>query len=289
MTLEFVSTSQGPAIEVKGVNHLPLDDADTRQLLRAFRDSAVLVFRDLQLTEASHISLTRLFGELLIHPLEFLRHPEYPEIISLSGSPSSSLAAEDPAADEIVGYSAWHADLTYSQVPSRGGFLRPVVIPPEGGYTAYIDTAEVYEALPEARKQQLRGLKTLHSLVDSRPGVAVDADIDFPKDVKRTDDVEHPLVFRHPYNHRPVLFISPSFSRAIVGLSRESSDQLLGELKEFSTAERFVYVHQWQQGDLVIWDNWQAIHKGFGHKRKYRRVMHRTTLKGDCQLGDYLI
>jgi len=289
MTIELVSVPGGPAIEVKGLTKVPLDDADASQLLSAFRDSAVLVFRNLQLTDESHIALTRVFGDMVIHPLEFLRHREHPEVIVLSSSPAEPLAADDPTADEIVGYSTWHTDLSYTEAPSRGGFLRPVEIPPEGGYTAYIDIAEVYEALPETKKQQLRGLKTIHRLLDARPGQAVDVDIDFPEDVNEMDEVEHPLVFRHPYNGRSALFANPSFTREIVGFSREASDQLLGELSEFATDDRFVYVHKWRPDDLVIWDNWQAIHKGFGHKKKYRRVMHRTTLKGDRPLMDYIV
>jgi taurine dioxygenase len=289
MTLEFAPIAGGPAIEVKGLNNALLSPADSKQLLSAFNESAVLVFRDLDLTEASHIGLTRTFGEMVIHPLEFLRHREHPEIIVLAGGPKKPMAQDDPSADEVIGYSTWHTDLSYTNEPSRGGFLRPVVIPPEMGYTAYIDIAEVYQALPDSKKQQLRGLKAVHSLLDLQPGTAVDADIDFPEDVNEMEKVEHPLVFRHPYNGRPVLYISPSFTREIVGFSKEASDQLLGELKDFATDERRSYVHQWRPGDLVVWDNWQAIHKGFGHKKKHRRVMHRTTLQADRRLMDYLV
>src|SRR5690606_25585893 len=170
-----------------------------------------------------------------------------------------------------------------------GGFLRPIEIPPESGYTAYMDAAEIYRALPDKTRESLRGLTVIHSLLDNRAGVAKDAEIDFPDEVEAMAEVVHPLVFRHPHNGRPVLFISPTFTRRIVGFSQEASDQLLGELKEFAADERFAYVHQWQPNDLVIWDNWQSIHKGYGHKKKYRRVMHRTTLKGDRRLMDYLM
>ena len=289
MTLEFIPMREGPAIEVRGLTGMPLNGADKQQLHNAFNESAVLVISDFELTDETHIELTRQFGDTVDHPLKFLRHSEHPEIVVLSTSPEEPVAEGDATADEIVAYSAWHTDLTFDPVPSNGGFLRPVEIPPEGGYTAYIDVAEVYRALPAARKQQLSGLKVVHRLLDSRPDVANDAEIDFPDEVEDMEEVEHPLVFRHPHNGRPVLFISPTFTREIIGFSSEASDQLLGELKEFASDERFAYVHKWREGDLVIWDNWQSIHKGFGHKKKYRRVMHRTTLKGERNLMDYLI
>ncbi|KJS04999.1 MAG: hypothetical protein VR73_13650 [Gammaproteobacteria bacterium BRH_c0] len=289
MTLEFIPMADSHAIEVKGIDSVPLNAADSQQLRRAFNDSALLVIRDLELSNESHIEFTRAFGDLVIHPLEFLRHRDYPEIIELSTSPEEPLAADDPSGDEIVAYSGWHTDLTFDPVPSLGGFLRPIEIPPESGYTAYMDAAEIYQALPDKTKQTLRGLTVIHSLLDNSDGVAKDADIDFPYEVQAMADVIHPLVFNHPHNGRPVLFISPTFTRRIVGFSQEASDQLLGELKEFAANERFSYVHVWQPNDLVIWDNWQSIHKGYGHKKKYRRVMHRTTLKGDRNLMDYLM
>ena len=289
MTLEFIPMAGSHAIEVKGIERVPLDPADSRQLQRAFRDSALLVIRDLDPTPQSHIAFTRAFGDLVIHPLEFLRHRDYPEIIELSTSPEKPLAEDDPSADEIVAYSGWHTDLTFDPIPSLGGFLRPIEIPPESGYTAYMDAAEIYRALPDKTRETLRGLTVIHSLLDNRAGVAKDAEIDFPDEVEAMAEVIHPLVFRHPHNGQPVLFISPTFTRRIVGFSQEASDQLLGELKEFAADERFAYVHVWQPNDLVIWDNWQSIHKGYGHKKKYRRVMHRTTLKGDRRLMDYLL
>ncbi len=45
------------------------------------------------------------------------------------------------------------------------------------------------------------------------------------------------------------------------------------------------YYHQWQPGDMLIWDNWRMLHAACGCDPKYDRVMHRTTIQGDYGLG----
>ena len=47
----------------------------------------------------------------------------------------------------------------------------------------------------------------------------------------------------------------------------------------------FHYFHQWQPGDMVLWDNWRAMHCATGVKPGVERVIHRTTIKGDATLG----
>jgi alpha-ketoglutarate-dependent 2,4-dichlorophenoxyacetate dioxygenase len=51
-------------------------------------------------------------------------------------------------------------------------------------------------------------------------------------------------------------------------------------LTEFATQEKFVYVHKWSLGELVIWDNRCTMHRGSHFDDKlYRRDMRRTTVQ----------
>ena len=57
---------------------------------------------------------------------------------------------------------------------------------------------------------------------------------------------------------------------------------LLDELVAHATKPPFVYRHRWHAGDLVMWDNRCLLHRlvldpALG---KYRRVMHRSVVKG---------
>lgn len=41
------------------------------------------------------------------------------------------------------------------------------------------------------------------------------------------------------------------------------------------------YWHDWKPGDLVIWNNYRALHSAAGHKNRYVRMMNRATIKGE--------
>jgi alpha-ketoglutarate-dependent 2,4-dichlorophenoxyacetate dioxygenase len=63
----------------------------------------------------------------------------------------------------------------------------------------------------------------------------------------------------------------------IVGWPEDEALALLDELYEFATQDRFIYVHNWRQGDLVIWDNRCTLHRATPletdtHKRDVRRT-----------------
>jgi taurine dioxygenase len=64
-------------------------------------------------------------------------------------------------------------------------------------------------------------------------------------------------------------------------MSAEDSEQLLSELYRHVIKPEFVYTHQWQPGDLLMWDNAAAQHKAtFDYDLPLRRLMHRTTVRG---------
>ena len=58
--------------------------------------------------------------------------------------------------------------------------------------------------------------------------------------------------------------------------------RLLYELMSHYTDERFVYVHEWQAGDLVIYDNRSLVHCAtWFDAERHERVMWRTTVWGN--------
>jgi taurine dioxygenase len=62
----------------------------------------------------------------------------------------------------------------------------------------------------------------------------------------------------------------------------DESRRIIEEVCDFATQPRFVYRHEWQVGDLVFWDNRSTMHRVLPFdETNHRRVMHRTTVKGD--------
>lgn len=277
MKLEFVALPNHVGSEIRGLDPRGIGGAGEAALREAFLYNSVLILRDLQLTPESHLALTRILGEPEIHPMAPARPGHPPEIIEPSYSAGD---ANDP--DEIVGHIPWHSDQTYTQRPSRGALLRAIEIPPEGGQTGFVDTAAVYEALSDDVKAEIEGLEAVHRLARSHRLLGLHQEEEKARELAvRFPDVAHPLVRVDPSSGIRSLDISPMFADAIAGWPTDKSEALLSRLRDFATQSRFVYWHEWRRDDLVIWNNYRALHSAAGHKSRYVRTMNRTTLAGD--------
>jgi alpha-ketoglutarate-dependent taurine dioxygenase len=62
----------------------------------------------------------------------------------------------------------------------------------------------------------------------------------------------------------------------------EESRRRIIELEEHATEDRFVYRHNWRQGDVLMWDNRCLLHRADPNfdAAHYPRVLHRTCLRG---------
>jgi taurine dioxygenase len=260
-----------------------LTRADTEALNQAFLDYGVLVFRGNTLDPRQMLKLSEQFGETALHPIESIRHPDVPMLIVLAGNKGEPVREDDPDADKRIGVIPWHTDLMYTETPNRGALLRAVKIPEDEGQTGWIDTARLYRNLPLDIRKTVQGLRIIHSYAKaySEQNMVTGAAGIFR-------DVIHPLVYVHPVNNLPVLNISPSSAKEIVGLPAEEGAELLSYLIAQASREEEAYIHQWQTDDVVLWDNWRTIHRAYGHRKRHPRLMHRTTLKAALKSGEWV-
>src|SRR3546814_14799955 len=56
----------------------------------------------------------------------------------------------------------------------------------------------------------------------------------------------------------------------VVGMPRAEGRALLMRLLEWASQPAFSYSHQWQEGDLVIWDNCGALHRVIPDRKSTR-------------------
>ena len=111
-----------------------------------------------------------------------------------------------------------------------------------------------------------------------------DADYLFQLALKQPP-VAHPVVRIHPDTQRPSLFVNPGFTTHIAGLSRIKSEHILRLLYAHMTQPEFTLRHQWQTGDVVMWDNRSTMHYAANDYGSVDRRMRRITLRGDRPVG----
>jgi taurine dioxygenase len=211
--------------------------------------------------------------------------PGYPEIFRVSSITENG---------QRIGGSGefWHTDLSYVERPSRGSLLYSIEVPIRNGVvlgdTEFGSTAAAFEALPQAMKKQLRGLKAVHRFSDIYSKINKGRSDAAPLSAEqkaRTPDVVHPVVLKHPLSGRESIFVNEGFTSHIIGLPEDESRALLAELYAHCTKPEFIYVHKWQAGDLIMWDNWSTVHRATGgYTPDERRLLHRTTLAASMPL-----
>jgi taurine dioxygenase len=213
---------------------------------------------------------------------EFVK-PQHPEIYVLSNIVENGRCIGIKDAGNY-----WHTDLSYTKAPSRGSIMYALEVPRDDsgqplGDTQFASTAAAYAMLSEEMKQRLQGLRAVHRFWDRyiRERKIAGSDVVIADERRaQTPDVVHPIVRTHPHTDRKCLYVNEGFTIAIEGMDEHQSRRLLQELFEHCTRPELVYRHQWQPGDVVMWDNCATLHRATVDYGERRRLMQRTTLSG---------
>lgn len=302
MALE-ISALDNVGVEVSGFDITrPLHEDIAAELVALWNEHGILLFRNQDVNPENQIAFSRIFGELELHPLKTTTSEEYPELFMLVNDPEKEkFMTASYQGQEVVGRLDWHMDLHYTGKPNRGALLRAVVCAEEDGMTGFGDLALAYEALDKETQDLLQTIEVTYAfsmqrrhmryvnLAGYEPGPfspRKPADINFPN----FPEVAYPAVVTHPVTGRKVLEICEQFLERMVaphraGLSNDQAVDLLQHLVEHTRRPEFHYFHQWQPGDMVLWDNWRAMHCATGTRPGVERVIHRTTIAGDTALG----
>jgi taurine dioxygenase len=99
-------------------------------------------------------------------------------------------------------------------------------------------------------------------------------------DVRETVGARHPLVRADGMTGRKALFLGRRPNSYIEGMEVAASESLLDALWAHATEPRFSMCHEWQVGDLLMWNNLSVLHRRDPFDADARRVMHRTQIKG---------
>lgn len=235
--------------------------AEIDELRSAYDRHAMLLFRGQgQVAPERQVEIASWFG------------PPPPVDNSGRGDFVSVLANEDAAGSVVLPF---HSDLTYTDTPIDAICLHAIGVPEGGTSTTYVSGAAAWRALPDGLRQELTNCTLRHVLAKSATGM------DWPEFV-----ADHPVRFVHPRTGEPILFVTEHHATRILEMDEARSRAVLGELFGHLYAAERRYVHQWQLGDLLMWDNLALQHArtersdpGQGARALQRVALSATTLQ----------
>lgn len=277
MPLQHRPLQDSFAVEVFGINLWePLAPADADTLRALWSQHALVLIRRQSLSERDLVNFSALFGQVERREVRSdWRSKFQPEITMITNLRNIE---NQPIGGLAEGELQWHSDQAYVLHPATGAILHAIELPPQGGNTSWANLSLAWDALPAGLKQRIEGRKGIFSYA-KRLGIYNSADRGNVEEIrKKTPDVAHPLVLTHPVTGRKSLYLDPTTLERIEGLDSTASDALVTELVTAATQPRFVYVHEWQVGDVIMWDNACLLHRRDDFERTHNRLMKRTTI-----------
>jgi len=271
--------------DVSGVDITqPLSLDDVAAIEAGMDCHAVLVFHGQRLTDDTQRAFTRNFGTLESSPGGHIataaerRLPRDMQDASNLDKDQKPFSHDDRRRMFNLGNRLWHSDSSYRATPAKYSLLSGRIVVDHGGRTEFADMRAAYDALDEATRAEIEGLVCEHSLIYSRGALGFTELSAEEQAMFRP--VRQRLVRTHPVTGRKSLFLS-AHGGSIVGWPVPEARAFLRDLVEHATQRQFVYSHEWQQWDLVIWDNRQTMHRVTRFDDTQVRDMRRTTVAGD--------
>ena len=274
------------------------------------RSGGLLLFPDLHAIAQEPevlVRLSRLFGSEVENYRQTLSeahmvHPLADEIYVLGNRPPSNRqppAPPDPPQTEDGGLplqfphrKGWHTDQSFRRPPPDISLFYAVIACPKGqGQTLFADGVGAYESLSTPLKKRIQDLEGMHvypfwgrSEEEVRAGVT-------PRPLAPHEQPQRqPVVREHPVTGERALYLCESGQMdwivgPFAGMERGPDGEgaaLLYELMSHYTQPRFTYAHEWENGDLIAYDNRCLAHCAtwFDADRHERR-MWRTTVWGN--------
>jgi taurine dioxygenase len=229
-------------------------------------------------------------------------HTDVPEILLVTNMapvnapgaprPEPPLTADGEFPTRFPHRRAWHTDQSFRRPPPDISLFYAAIPSPKGqGQTMFADATSAYETLPAPLAKRVEGLEGIHAI----PG--------FGRSEKAARAGETPRVLLpHQLSRRqPVVRVHPVTGKRSLYLCEGGQMDwvdgpladmtpgpdgdgaaLLYELMTHITQPQFTYTHDWDQGDLIIYDNRSVLHAPtWFDAQAHTRLMWRTTVMGN--------
>ncbi len=259
----------------------PLAAADFASIEAALHEHCFIVFPGQSLDAAQFGAFGRLWGRAEPHVIDTFHHPEDPNILILSN------VVKDGRPTGLADAGTYfHTDYSYLDIPARCTMLHALVMPAvEAGTsrgTTFANQSRAYDDLPAEVKQKIEGLVVRHhygNRDDLDQASRTVASVLNQSQKQKVTWVRHALARAHPRTGRKSLYAVSGSSFGIEGMDDAAALRLLDELKEHATQRKYLHTHDYEVGDVIVWDNAQLLHAAPLTDPEKARTLWRITIK----------
>ena len=272
MEIKLLSGALGA--EISGIDLKDTSAENFKKINKLLLEHKVIFFRNQNITPEEQLALGKHFGPLEKHVYVKGRE-NYPEIVRIIKKPHEKNQWGEN----------WHSDVSYNVKPTKAVILRSIKIPPVGGDTMFANMELAWETLDSSIKEKIKDKKAIHSslggafFTDEYEGMESNGN-------HKEYTNEHPIVRTHPETRKKILFVNWTYTKKIIGLEKNESDEILKKIFEHQARLELTCRFSWTENTVCIWDNRSVIHFAIadfypGRGLGYQRVMDRIAIEGD--------
>ncbi|HEX2547243.1 MAG TPA: TauD/TfdA family dioxygenase [Ramlibacter sp.] len=271
-------------VRVEGVDLASLSQAEFRLLYELWKRHHVLVLPGQQLTNPGFEAFSAMLGELDPPPNQGAGRKSVPGHPNLYVVSNRKDARGEPVGALGDGEASWHTDMSYQERPPFASMLWAVELPSEGGDTWFASMPAALRSMPAELVARLRRLAIKHDgTYDS--GGNVRKGMTPNDDPTKSFGTLHPIIIVQPETGEETLYLGRRRNAWIAGLSLEESERLLNIVWSYATAQEVTLRHEWQLGDVVLWNNLTTMHRRDAFPASEIRTLHRSQIKGKYVLS----
>ncbi len=277
MDVKLLSGALGA--EINGIDLKDTSIENFKKINKLLLEHKVIFFRNQNITAENQLALAKHFGPLEKH-VYVKGRKDYPEIVRIIKKPHEKNQWGEN----------WHSDVSYNVKPTKAVILRSIKIPPVGGDTMFANMELAWETLDNDIKKKIKDKKAIHSSLGAE--FFIDSYKKMEANKKKNYDEysnEHPIVRTHPETGKKILFVNWTYTKNIIGLEKEESDEILNKIFEHQARLELTCRFTWTENTVCIWDNRSVIHFAIadfypGRGLGYKRVMDRIAIEGDIPI-----
>jgi len=280
---------EGLGAQVTGVDPKNLDVITREEIREIVYTNKLVILKDVHPTPEEFIQLGKIIGDIVPYYEPMYHHKDHREIFVSSTEEGQGVPRTG---------AFWHIDYGFMPEPIAFSMVVPLAVPGPDRGTYFIDLNKVWESLPAAKQDQVRGTLSTH---DPRPYIKIrPGDVHKPigeiwaEFTRTTPPIKWPTVIRHPQTGKENLYVCVTGTTFIENKDGNRLDpSVLQELlaatgqtdPDFNAAT--IHTQHYEVGDIILWDNRVLVHRAKHGSHQGTLTTHRLTMLDGLKTPGY--
>lgn len=274
MKIQYPYNDWTPIIEDIDVRNLTDDEIQQLGILIATK--CMVVIRNQHISPQDEVDFGSRFGELENKAIVNAKNRKAICLPGMGGliTRVTGKLNEDGMPGVHGGRSAldWHCDRAWD--PERDPLVYLSSIEgSKGSITSWGNYVKAYQDLPSEWLEKLSRLKVKTAQTYSKyseMGVYFNAP-------DKSSEWQVDIITRNPAGES-VIFFPWNQMDGIADVSEQEDKEITTWLTDFLLQEKYIYHHHWEDGDIIMADQWSGMHKRWEFDYMDSRLLHRMTL-----------